>query len=211
MIARIYFFAGSGSSGQTLTIWPVSGYVLRRSAKFSAKSFCSLSVNDWLLRWLWLFVGGLKIPWPQGREGSSPSSGSTVFDSYFCITGHLGPFFMNFDRLLLSWYLTCFCPFKSAGICCLPQEQGQRHPLIEHIRDRLAQTAVGFDPVLRGFLFFIFRGGLTISDDGSLEELEEFFESLATLSVSSVTCFSRVAMRSSRCLSCFSSSAMCWI
>jgi len=29
----------------------------------------------------------LKIPWPQGREGSTPSSGTTSFSVAWCATG----------------------------------------------------------------------------------------------------------------------------
>ena len=84
----------------------------------------------------------------------------------------------------------------------------------DDLRDRLTETLTRQgDPRFHGYgdiwesypRFGPMRpelGGLTISEDGCLEELEEFFESLATLSASSVltlissaTCFSNVAIR----------------
>ncbi|MBW8016701.1 MAG: hypothetical protein FVQ82_10975 [Planctomycetes bacterium] len=60
-----------------------------------------------------------------------------------------------------------------------------------------------------------FRGGLTISDDGGLEEVDEFFDSLATLSVSLATCsassaffLTNVSLISTSSATCFSSFAM---
>jgi hypothetical protein len=39
------------------------------------------------------------------------------------------------------------------------------------------------------------RGGLTMSEEGGLEELDEFFDRRATCADNSATCFSNSAMR----------------
>ena len=57
--------------------------------------------------------------------------------------------------------------------------------------DRIAQVTSS-DIDIKHILTERFECGLTISLDGGLDELEEFFESLATCSVSEVTCFVRL-------------------